>query len=80
VLTKVLLGEVDAGLVYRTDVLTVQSQVGYRAFAEAEAARNRYPAAVLTDAPNATAARAFVDLLLSDEGHQALTEAGFFEP
>jgi molybdate transport system substrate-binding protein len=80
VLTKVQLGEVDAGLVYRTDVLTAKDDVGARAFREAEAARNRYPVAVLDDAPNPTAARAFVDLLLSDEGHQALTDAGFFEP
>ena len=80
VLTKVQLGEVDAGLVYRTDVLTAKDDVGARAFREAEAARNRYPVAVLDDAPNPTAARAFVDLLLSDEGVRALVDAGFFEP
>ncbi|SNR70778.1 molybdate ABC transporter substrate-binding protein [Blastococcus mobilis] len=80
VLTKVQLGEVDAGLVYRTDVSSAGDAVGARAFREAEAARNRYPVAVLDDAPNPDAARAFVDLLLSDEGRQVLTEAGFFEP
>ena len=80
VLNKVVLGEVDAGLVYRTDVLTVRDEVGARAFREAEAARNRYPVAVLDGAPNPEAARAFVDLLLSDEGWQVLSEAGFFEP
>jgi molybdate transport system substrate-binding protein len=80
VLTKVLLGEVDAGLVYRTDVLSVSSQVGARAFREAEAARNRYPVAVLRDAPNPVAAQAFVDLLLSDEGQQVLEQAGFLPP
>ncbi len=80
VLTKVQLGEVDAGLVYRTDVLSAGEAVGARAFREAEAARNRYPVAVLHEAPNPVAARAFVDLLLSDEGRQVLTEAGFFEP
>jgi molybdate transport system substrate-binding protein len=80
VLTKVLLGEVDAGLVYRTDVLTAGDQVAAWAFREAEAARNRYPVAVLDEAPNPDAARAFVDLLLSDEGRQVLAEAGFLEP
>jgi len=80
VLAKVQLGEVDAGLVYRTDVLTAGDAVGAFAFREAEAARNRYPVAVLDDAPNPGAAREFVDLLLSDEGQQVLTEAGFFEP
>jgi molybdate transport system substrate-binding protein len=80
VLTKVLLGEVDAGLVYWTDGLTVKSKVGLRVFTEAEAARNRYPVAVLTDAPNPVAGTAFVDLLLSDEGKQVLEDAGFFRP
>jgi molybdate transport system substrate-binding protein len=80
VLTKVVLGEVDAGLVYRTDVLSAGNDVVGRAFGEAEAARNRYPVAVLDDAPNPQAAQALVDLLLSDEGQQALTDAGFFEP
>ena len=80
VLTKVVLGEVDAGLVYRTDVLTAGDQVVGLAFTEAEAARNRYPVAALDDAPNPDAARAFVDLLLSDEGRQVLEDAGFFEP
>ena len=80
VLTKVLLGEVDAGLVYRTDVLSAGDQVIAKAFTEAEAARNRYPVAVLEGAPNPGAAQAFADLLLSDEGRQVLSEAGFFEP
>jgi molybdate transport system substrate-binding protein len=80
VLTKVQLGEVDAGLVYRTDVLAAGDAVGAWAFREAEAARNRYPVAALEDAPNPEAARAFVDLLLSDEGSRVLTEAGFLEP
>ncbi len=80
VLTKVLLGEVDAGLVYRTDVLTAGDEVAALAFREAEAARNRYPVAVLDDAPHPEAAQAFVDLLLSDEGRRLLTDAGFFEP
>ena len=80
VLTKVELGEVDAGLVYRTDVLTAGDTVGAYAFREAEAARNRYPVAALDDAPNPAAARAFVDLLRSDDGRQTLTDAGFFEP
>jgi molybdate transport system substrate-binding protein len=80
VLTKVQLGEVDAGLVYRTDVLAAGDAVGAWAFREAEAARNRYPVAALEDAPNPEAARAFVDLLLSDEGRRVLTEAGFLEP
>ena len=80
VLARVSQGEADAGLVYRTDVLSAGDDVVGRAFAEAEAARNRYPVAVLDDAPNPAAARAFVDLLLSDDGLRVLTGAGFTEP
>jgi molybdate transport system substrate-binding protein len=80
VLTKVRLDEVDAGLVYRTDVLSAGDAVGAYAFREAEAARNRYPVAVLDDAPHPAAARAFVALLRSEEGQRALEDAGFFEP
>jgi molybdate transport system substrate-binding protein len=80
VLTKVELGEVDAGLVYRTDVLSAGDRVLAWAFTEAEAARNRYPVAVLEEAANPEAAQAFVDLLVSDEGRRLLGEAGFSEP
>jgi molybdate transport system substrate-binding protein len=80
VFTKVQLGEVDAGLVYRTDVASAPNQVEAIAFREAEAARNRYPIAVLDGAPNPQAAQAFVDLLLSTDGSQALEDAGFFKP
>ncbi|MGY1843959.1 molybdate ABC transporter substrate-binding protein [Modestobacter sp. SYSU DS0875] len=80
VLTKVELGEVDAGLVYRSDVLAAGDQVLAFGFREAEQAANRYPLAPLADAPNPAAAQAFVDLVLSDAGQQTLTDAGFFEP
>jgi molybdate transport system substrate-binding protein len=80
VLTKVLLGEVDAGLVYRTDALAAGADVIAQDFREAEDARNRYPVAVLEEAPEPEAARAFVDLLLSDVGRQLTADAGFLEP
>ena len=80
VLTKVQLGEVDAGLVYVSDVHAAGDSVVALAFNEADRAANRYPVAVLADAPNPAAAQAFVDLVLSDEGQQALADAGFLPP
>jgi molybdate transport system substrate-binding protein len=80
VLTKVQLGEVDAGLVYVSDAHAAGDRVVAYAFTEAERAVNRYPVAPLTDAPNPTAARAFVDLVLSPEGQRALRDAGFAQP
>ena len=77
VLTKVELGEVDAGLVYVSDVEAAGDQVIAYAFREGEQAVNEYEAAVLTDAPNPTAAQAFTDLLRADAGRAALADAGF---
>ncbi|MGY1616009.1 molybdate ABC transporter substrate-binding protein [Geodermatophilus sp. SYSU D00691] len=79
-LNKVQLGEVDAALVYATDVVAAGDAVEGIAFPEAEQAVNDYPVCVLADAPNAGAAQAFVDLVLSDEGRQALEDAGFRTP
>jgi molybdate transport system substrate-binding protein len=39
-----------------------------------------YPIAVLTKAPQAAAARAFVDLVLSGDGQKRLAAAGFVAP
>jgi molybdate transport system substrate-binding protein len=80
VLTKVRLGEVDAGLVYLSDVHAAGDTILAIGFREASLAINRYPVAVLTDAPNPGAARAFADLVLSDIGQQVLRDAGFLEP
>jgi molybdate transport system substrate-binding protein len=80
VLTKVRLGEVDAGLVYRTDVISAGSEVTGIEFPEAQQAINDYPIAVLNEAPNPEAAAAFVELVRSAEGLAVLTKAGFAEP
>ncbi len=80
VLTKVTLGEVDAALVYRTDVLAAGDKVEGIEFPEAEQAINDYPIAALAEAPNAEGAAAFVEFVLSAEGVEVLTEAGFDKP
>lgn len=79
-LTKVELGEVDAALVYASDVRSAAATVRGIAFPEAEEAVNEYPVCVLAEAPNPEAARAFVDLVLSAEGQQVLEAAGFRSP
>jgi molybdate transport system substrate-binding protein len=80
VLTKVRLGEVDAGLVYRSDVISAGGDVTGIDFPEAARAINDYPIAVLSEAPNPEAAAAFVELVRSPEGLAVLTKAGFAEP
>ena len=76
-LTKVRLGEVDAALVYASDVRSAGSDVEGIPVPEAEEAVNEYPLCVLDDASNPAAARAFADLVLSDEGRRTLADAGF---
>jgi molybdate transport system substrate-binding protein len=79
-LTKVQLGEVDAALVYASDVRSAGTDVEGIEFPEAEDAVNEYPICLLAAAPNPDAAQAFIDLVLSDEGQEALEAAGFRAP
>ncbi|MFI6026831.1 molybdate ABC transporter substrate-binding protein [Amycolatopsis magusensis] len=79
-LTKVRLGEVDAALVYRTDVKAAGVEVDGIAFPEADKAVNDYSIATLAKAPNATTAGAFVQFVLSERGRAVLGEAGFDTP
>lgn len=76
VLTKVMLGEADAGLVYRTDVMSATDVEGID-FPEAARAVNEYPIVALTGAPNAAGAQAFIDYVLSDKGKAVLGRFGF---
>jgi molybdate transport system substrate-binding protein len=79
-LAKVTIGEVDAALVYRTDVQAAGSKVKGIEFPEAADAVNDYPIAVLSDAPNPVTAQAFVNFVRSAAGGKVLTEAGFQLP
>jgi molybdate transport system substrate-binding protein len=76
-LSKLTLGEVDAALVYRTDIATAGSEVEGLEFPESASAINDYPIVVLREAPNQPAAEAFVAHVLSDDGQAVLAEAGF---
>jgi len=80
VLTKIELGEADAGLVYVTDVVAAGDKVEGIVVPEAADVVSAYPIAVLTGAPNPRGARAWVDFVLSDEGRAALAAAGFVAP
>jgi molybdate transport system substrate-binding protein len=80
VLSKVSLGEVDAALVYKTDVKAAGDKVEGIEFPESDKAVNEYPIAVCAKAPNAEGAKMFVDFVLSDKGKAVLTEAGFGTP
>ncbi|MFC4060582.1 molybdate ABC transporter substrate-binding protein [Planomonospora corallina] len=79
-LTKLELGEVDAALVYRTDVRASAGKVEGIDVPEAAEAVNDYPIAVLKDAPAGDLAGRFADLVRSPQGRAALARAGFEVP
>ena len=79
-LAKVELNEVDAGMVYVTDVRSVGSKVKGIEIPAATNASTTYPIAALTKAPNSAGGRAFVAYVLSPAGASVLTAAGFEKP
>lgn len=81
VLSRIQLGEADAGLLYVSDAATAQpgavKTVGipdqYNVIAD-------YPIGVVKGAPNAAAARAFIQYLLSPTGGQAILQKNGLAP
>ena len=80
VLTKVALGEADAGFVYTTDARTTAGKVMAIRLPPSAHADVRYPAAVVAASDQKDEARAFIELLRSAEGRRALERAGFGLP
>ena len=76
VLSRVQLGEADAGIVYVTDVLRAAGVEGID-LAPGERVAASYSAAVLEGADNADAAAAFVAFLIGDEAQAILAAHGF---
>jgi molybdate transport system substrate-binding protein len=79
-LSKVELNEVDAGMVYVTDVRAAGSRVKGVVIPNDINASTEYPIAALTKAPNTAGAQAFVKLVLSPHGQSVLTADGFEKP
>ena len=73
-------GEVDAGLVYATDVRSAGTKVNGIAIPDDVNASTTYPIATLTHAKNAPLAKAFVAYVLSADGQRVLAADGFAKP
>lgn len=80
VLSKVVLDEADAGLVYATDALAAGESVHVLEISTSKATSTRYAVAALTEASEPDLARQWVDLVLSDRGRRVLRDAGFGPP
>jgi molybdate transport system substrate-binding protein len=76
-LTKVEAGDIDAGLVYHTDVLAAGDEVEGVEVPDEFNVIAEYPLAALSAAGNAELASAFVEFVLSDEGQSILESYGF---
>jgi molybdate transport system substrate-binding protein len=80
VVTKVSLGEADAGLVYVTDVTAGGDKVEGVDIPQDQNVLATYPIATVKASQAPDQAQAFMDLVLSDEGQQVLERHGFLPP
>ncbi|MCL4265476.1 MAG: molybdate ABC transporter substrate-binding protein [Anaerolineae bacterium] len=75
---KVVLGEADAGVVYKSDVTPdIADQVQVIEIPDALNVIAVYPMAAINDSVSPETAQAFLDLILSDEGQAILAKWGF---
>lgn len=78
IVSKVSLGEADAGIVYASDITAdLADKVGTLAIPAALNTIASYPIAPITDSSHADLARAFVDFILSPAGQQVLEKSNF---
>ncbi|MBO0815089.1 MAG: molybdate ABC transporter substrate-binding protein [Actinobacteria bacterium] len=80
VLTQVETGNVDAGMVYVTDVLAAGSKVKGVTIPASDNASTLYPIAAVTNSKEKPIANAFIAYVLSPAGQSVLTAAGFEKP
>lgn len=79
VVTKIQLGEADAGIVYRTNVLEATGITGVEV-PESQRVEARYSAIALAEAPNPGGARAFMAFLSRGQARATLRAMGFGPP
>jgi molybdate transport system substrate-binding protein len=77
IVTKVVEGEADAGLVYVTDVLAAGDGAEGVAIPSDVNVVAAYPIAPVTEAPNPDGGAAFTEFVLGDDGQAILAEFGF---
>jgi len=80
VVSKVQLGEVDAGIVYVTDAKAAGAAVGAVAIPDEHNVVAEYPVAAMTAGHGRAAGEAFVTFLFSAKGQRILESYGFQRP
>ena len=77
ILTKVALGEADAGIVYRTDILAAGNSVTGVPIADNINVNPLYVVGVLQDSRNQDASQRFIIFLNSEQGQNIFSQFGF---
>jgi molybdate transport system substrate-binding protein len=79
VLQRVITRNVDAGIVYVTDVKATNGEVQGVDFPQASApgAGQTYPVGVVRGSPNADLGQKWIQFVTGPQGDAALTQAGF---
>jgi len=80
VVSKVSLGEADAGIAYVTDIKAAGTTVVGVPIPDGQNVVASYPIGVLKGTQNAPLAKAFIDYLVSADGQNALASFGFTSP
>jgi molybdate transport system substrate-binding protein len=80
VVTKVSLGEADAGIVYVTDVAAGGDRVEGVDIPADQNVLATYPIAVVNASRHRSGAQAFVDMVRGDQGQRVLASFGFLPP
>lgn len=79
-LTKIESGELDAGIVYVTDVVSSPGAVEGIGIPEDVNVAAEYPIGIMANGANHGSAAAFIEFVLSDEGQAIMAEFGFSSP
>jgi molybdate transport system substrate-binding protein len=80
IVTKVTLGEADAGIVYKTDVIAAGDDAGGVEIPADINVVATYPIVAVKDAPNPDGASEFVNFVLGEQGQRILASYGFTGP
>ena len=77
IVTKLELGEADAGFIYTSDAKTAGDKLKTFQLPASAQATATYPIGIVTGSKNAKAAQQWIDLVMSPQGQQVLVSDGF---
>lgn len=77
IVTKLELGEADAGFIYTSDARTAGDKLKTFQLPATAQATATYPIGIVTGSKNAKAAQQWIDLVMSPQGQQVLVGDGF---